>query len=224
MTNFAGPFDMIDATLLSVFAHTAGEPLDEVLPHSALRRAILFVALANLAYFGVEFSVALAIGSVSLFADSVDFLEDASVNLLILVALGWSARRRARLGMALAGILLIPGLATLWMAWEKFTAPVPPQPVLLSLTGAGALAVNLTCAFVLSRYRHHSGSLTKAAFLSARNDALANVAIIAAGLVTAYTLSAWPDLVVGLGIAAMNADAAREVWTAAKKEHLTAEA
>jgi Co/Zn/Cd efflux system component len=72
---------------------------------------------------------------------------------------------------------------------------------------------------VLARYRHHSGSLTKAAFLSARNDTLANVAIIVAGLVTAFTQSAWPDLVVGLGIAAMNADAAREVFQAARQEH-----
>jgi hypothetical protein len=60
----------------------------------------------------VEFAVALAIGSVSLFADSIDFLEDVSVNLLIVVAIGWRARNRARLGMALAGILLVPGLAT----------------------------------------------------------------------------------------------------------------
>jgi hypothetical protein len=47
-------------------------------------------------YFGVEFAVALSIGSVSLFADSVDFLGDASVNFLILMALGWSVRSRAR--------------------------------------------------------------------------------------------------------------------------------
>ena len=184
-----------------------------------LRRVVIIVAALNLAYFGVEFAVALAIGSVSLFADSVDFLEDASVNFLIAIALGWSATNRARMGMALAGILLIPGLATLWMAWEKFLVPLPPAPLPLSLAGAGALAINLSCAFMLLRLRSHSGSLTRAAFLSARNDALANVAIIAAGFVTAYTLSGWPDLIVGLGIAAMNADAAREVWNAAREEH-----
>ncbi|MHA7882106.1 cation transporter [Nitratireductor rhodophyticola] len=189
-----------------------------------LRRAVRLVALLNFAYFGVEFAVALAIGSVSLFADSVDFLEDTSVNFLILAALGWSARRRAKVGMALAGILLIPGLATLWTAWDKFVAPTPPEPLALSLTGLGALAVNLSCALMLTRFRRHSGSLTKAAFLSARNDALANIAIIAAGLLTAYTLSAWPDLVVGLGIAAINADAAREVWQAARQEHRAAKA
>jgi hypothetical protein len=65
---------------------------------SALRRTVLVVALLNLAYFGVEFIVALSIGSVSLFADSVDFLEDASVNLLIFFALAWSAKTRARVG------------------------------------------------------------------------------------------------------------------------------
>ena len=186
------------------------------------RRVVIIVAALNLAYFGVEFAVAVAIGSVSLFADSVDFLEDASMNFLIAIALGWSTTSRARIGMALAGILLIPGLATLWTAWEKFLMPLPPNPLPLSLAGAGALAINLSCAFMLVRFRTHGGSLTRAAFLSARNDALANVAIIAAGFMTAYTLSGWPDLIVGLGIATMNADAAREVWNAAREEHRSA--
>jgi Co/Zn/Cd efflux system component len=201
-------------------------PAPDALPpatDAALRRAVALVAVLNLAYFGIEFAVALAIGSVSLFADSIDFLEDASVNLVILMALGWSAAARARIGMALAAILLVPGLATLWTAWEKFNAPVPPAPLALSLVGMGALAVNLACALTLARFRRHAGSLTRAAFLSARNDALANVAIVAAGLATAWTLSAWPDLVVGLAIAAMNADAAREVFEAARRERREAQ-
>lgn len=185
----------------------------------ALRRTVAVVAALNLAYFGVEFAAARAIGSVSLFADSIDFLEDASVNLLILAALGWSARSRARLGMVLAAILLIPALATLWSAWSKVAAPIAPDPLRLSLVGSGALAVNLTCAFLLARFRHHGSSLTKAAFLSARNDAVANIAIVGAGLITAFLWrSAWPDIIIGLGIAAMNADAAREVWQAARSE------
>jgi Co/Zn/Cd efflux system component len=198
-------------------------PMTSVAPDHTLRRVVRFVIVLNLSYFGIEFAVARAIGSVSLFADSIDFLEDASINFLILFALGWTARRRARVGMVLAAILLMPGAATLWTAWEKFNLPAAPDPVLLSLTGAGALAVNLSCALMLTHYRRHGGSLTKAAFLSARNDAAANVAIIAAGLLTVYTRSAWPDLIVGLGIAAMNADAAREVWQAAREEHKKAE-
>ena len=186
---------------------------------TTLRHVVLVVAALNLAYFGVEFAMALAIGSVSLFADSVDFLEDASVNILIAVAIGWSARRRAQLGMGLALILLAPALAGLWTAWQKLALPVPPAPWPLTLTGTGALLVNTTCALTLARVRHHHGSLTKAAFLSARNDVLANIAIIAAGVVTATLWeSVWPDLLVGLAIAAMNADAAREVWEVAHGE------
>lgn len=176
------------------------------------------MAILNLAYFGVEFAVGRAIGSVSLFADSVDFLEDASVNFLILAALGWSAVKRARVGMALAGILLIPGIAALWTAWQKFSSPMPPAALPLSLAGAGAFAVNLYCAFRLVRFRKDSGSMARAAFLSARNDVVANVAIVIAGWVTAVSRSVWPDLAVGLGIAAINVGAAREVYETALAE------
>jgi Co/Zn/Cd efflux system component len=188
-------------------------------PGSALRRTVALVALLNLAYFGVEFTVARVIGSVSLFADSIDFLEDTALNILILVALGWSARWRALTGMALAGILLVPGVSTLWTAWHKFMSPTPPNATLLSLTGFGALCINLLCALLLARFRSHRGSLTRGAFLSARNDALANVAIIVAGFITAATVSPWPDLVVGLSIFLMNLGAARDVFSAARDEH-----
>ena len=190
-----------------------------------VRRAVLAVAALNLGYFGIEFAVALSIGSVALFADSVDFLEDTSVNILIALALRWSPTRRAQLGKVLALILLAPALAGLWTAGEKFFTPSVPAALPLTLTGLGALIVNLTCALILARVRHHQGSLTRAAFLSARNDAFANLAIIAAGLVTAYLWrSIWPDLIVGVGIAMMNADAAREVWEAAHEEHKAAQA
>jgi Co/Zn/Cd efflux system component len=190
----------------------------------ALRRTVLAVALLNFAYGVIEFGIALRIGSVSLFADSIDFFEDTSVNILMFFALAWRPRTRARVGMLLAGILLIPALAMIWTAIRKLDVPVPPDPAALGLTGFAALAVNVFCAGLLARYRSHAGSVTRAAFLSARNDALANVAIILAGVITAYAWrSIWPDLVVGAGIAYMNIDAAREVFEAARKEHRAAE-
>lgn len=186
--------------------------------NQALRRTVALVAALNFAYYWVEVSVAVAIGSVSLYADSIDFLEDASVNVLVIIALNWSAKRRGRVGIALAAILLVPTAAALWTAWQKFSLPIAPAALPLSLAGLGALAVNFVCAMQLSRFRRHGSSLALAAFLSARNDVIANVAIIAAGLLTAYTRSAWPDLIVGLAIAAMNLGAAREVYAAAKGE------
>jgi Co/Zn/Cd efflux system component len=197
--------------------------MDEIAPqelvvHPALRRVVSIVALLNIAYFGIEFAVATTIGSVSLFADSIDFFEDAAVNLLVLLALGWSAPRRALVGLLLGLLLVAPGLGTLWTAWQKLGAPLPPSPLPLTLAGLGALAINLSCALMLARWRETHGSLTRAAFLSARNDAIANVAIVAAGLATMVYPSAWPDLIVGLGILLMNANAVREIWEAAHKE------
>jgi Co/Zn/Cd efflux system component len=120
--------------------------------------------------------------------------------------------------MMLAAILLAPAVATAWTAWEKFNTLLPPAAMPLSVTGLGALAINLFCALLLARYRAHKGSLTRAAFLSARNDALANIAIIAAGLVTAMIVSPWPDVIVGLGILVLNLDASRQVYVAARDE------
>jgi len=193
------------------------------LHESTFCRAVAMVAAANVAYFFVEFFVARHIRSVSLFADSIDFLEDAGLNLLILVAVRHSLKARARIGMLLAFILLVPTIATAWTAWQKILAPAAPEPWLLSSTGFGAFLVNFGCAAVLIRYRNHHGSLTRAAFLSARNDVLSNAAIIAAAFVTLRWRSAWPDLAVGLGIAAMNSDAALKVWRAARRESALAE-
>jgi Co/Zn/Cd efflux system component len=70
--------------------------VSDLAPSPSLRRAVLLVALLNLSYFFVEFGAAISIGSVSLFADSIDFLEDTSVNILILLALGWSQQARSQ--------------------------------------------------------------------------------------------------------------------------------
>ncbi len=188
---------------------------------SRLRTTLWIVVGLNIAFFIAEFSVALAIGSVSLFADSADFVEDATMNLLVLVAVGLSPLVRARMGFALAGVLLLPAVAFVVTLVHKLTgaSPVVPEAAPFALTGLAALAVNTACALLLARVRHAGGSLTRAAFLSARNDMFANIAIMAAAGVTAVWPSIWPDIVVGLGIAALNADAAKEIWEAARSEH-----
>jgi Co/Zn/Cd efflux system component len=182
------------------------------------------VAGLNLAYFFVELGVALAIGSVSLFADSVDFLEDTAVNLLIFLALGWSLHARAVAGRAMAVIILVPALAAAWQAFTKFSDPAAPDPVSLVVTAGGAVVVNLACTLLLLRVREHAGSLTTAAFLAARNDVLVNAAIIVMGVVTALSGSGWPDIVLGVLIIVLNVGAAREVWAAAGEEQPAARA
>ena len=101
-----------------------------------LRRAVRLVGILNLIYFGIEFAVARYIGSVSLFADSIDFLEDASVNFLILVALGWSASGRARVGRCARRYPAYPWIIRPLDGVAKILSAVLPAPIPLSLAGA----------------------------------------------------------------------------------------
>ncbi len=187
----------------------------------ALRATLRLVIVLNLSMFAIEAAVASLIGSVSLFADCADFLEDASLNLLVVVGLSWSARARSRLGGALAGVLLAPTLATVVTAWVRLEVATPPAAGALGLTAAAALAVNSVCAGLLVRHREVGGSLLRAAFLSARNDTLANAAILAAAGLTSLTRATWPDLVTGCVIGLLNAGAAWDVWQAARAERQT---
>jgi len=189
-----------------------------------LRRTVLVVAGLNLAYFGVELWVALAAGSVSLLADSVDFLEDTAINVLIAVALGFPLARRAVLGKTMAVVILAPALFAAWEAAGRFGDPPAPAVVPVVLASLGAIVVNGTCAWLLVRVRHHGGSLSRAAFLSARNDVLVNVAVVAMAVVTAWTGSGWPDLVLGCGIILLALHSAHEVWEVSEEERLAAQA
>jgi Co/Zn/Cd efflux system component len=195
-----------------------------VLQPARLRRAVLTVAGLNLGYFVVEVSVALAIGSVSLLADSVDFLEDTAINLLVALALGWPLRRRAIAGHAMALVILVPAVVAAWQAVQKAFDPVAPDVRALVFTAGGAAVVNGACALLLVRVRHHGGSLSGAAYLSARNDVAVDVAIMAMAVLTAWTGSGWPDIVLGLVIVLVNGTAALEVWRLAGEERLAARA
>ena len=184
-----------------------------------LRCALLIVAMLNLLYFFVEFAVAAAIGSASLFADSADFLEDTAINLLVFFAVAMSAPRRRLMGGALAVLILIPAVAALVTVVLKILHPAAPSGEGLTVTAFGALAVNLVCAAILGRVRFASTSLATGAWLAARNDALANVLIIAAGLATLAWPTAWFDIAAGLVIALVNFSAFREVWAESREEH-----
>ncbi|HSK34249.1 MAG TPA: cation transporter, partial [Propionicimonas sp.] len=92
------------------------------------------------------------------------------------------------------------------------------------VTAGGAIVVNAICAYLLAGQRHRVGSMSKAAFLAARNDVYANAAIIAMGIVTMFWVSGWPDIVLGLFLVVLNLSAAKEVWEVAEEENLAAKA
>ena len=184
----------------------------------SFKKAVFFVAILNLLYFFVEFIVALNIRSVSLLADSIDFIEDASINFLIFFAVSLTTVKKARISILLSIIMLLPGITALWAIWQQIIHQEPPAPVELSTVAFGALIINCLCTLILMKFRNYSGSLTKAAFLSARNDAFANIAIIFTGIITILYPSIWPDILVGLFIAYIRAESALVIYKNATKE------
>ena len=184
----------------------------------SFKKAVFFVAILNLLYFFVEFIVALNIRSVSLLADSIDFIEDASINFLIFFAVSLTTIKKARISILLSIIMLLPGITALWAIWQQIIHQEPPAPVELSTVAFGALIINCLCTLILMKFQNYSGSLTKAAFLSARNDALANIAIIFTGVITILYPSIWPDILVGLFIAYIRAESALVIYKNATKE------
>ena len=184
----------------------------------SFKKAVLLVAVLNLLYFFIEFIAALNIRSVSLLADSIDFIEDASINFLIFFAISLTLAKKAKVSIILSIIMLLPGLMALWAIWQQVLYQEPPRPLELSLVAFGALIVNCLCTFILIRFKNFSGSLTRGAFLSARNDVLANIAIILTGIITFFYPSIWPDIVVGIFIAYIRTESALEIFNKAMKE------
>jgi cation diffusion facilitator family transporter len=168
----------------------------------AYRRALWIVVLLNLGFGVVELAGGFLARSQALKADSLDFIGDGSISLIGLIALGWSAAARSRTALIQGLFLGALGLGVIgfaiWRAWHA----VPPEADLMGGIGVAALAVNVTAALVLARFRHEGDATARAIWLFSRNDALANIAVIVAAGLVAWTGSAWPDLVVA-GVIAM---------------------
>ena len=183
-----------------------------------IKKAIFCVILLNLLYFIIEFFSAYRIGSASLFADSIDFLEDTAVNTLILFSVSWSLKNRLRLSMFLALLILIPGLTALWAIGQQFINKSYPDSFDLSLVGFGALIINLFCIKILLRFQKNQESLYRIAFLSAKTDVLSNLTIITAGIFLYFFPSIWPDILVALCIVIINFDASFKVYKSVQKQ------
>lgn len=113
------------------------------------------------------------------------------------------------------------------MAATKVGDPEPPAAGVLLGVAVGSILVNLVCVALLARVRTDGGSLTRAAWLAARNDLVVGVVLIALSGITVVTASGWADIIVGVLLVLLvllNGSAAKEIWEAATEEHLAAQA
>jgi Co/Zn/Cd efflux system component len=166
-------------------------------------RALIIAALLNGVMFFVEAGGALYANSIALMADAIDFLEDTITYILAIALIGLGHRPRAVFGAMTAFLMFVPGIWIGWKTIDQLLNGFAPDPLPMGAIGLLALAVNVYCAFILLPHRK-GDSAHQGVWLSSRNDAIANIAIVLAAVITAFTSSVWPDVVVGLGIAMLN--------------------
>ncbi|MWV16345.1 cation transporter [Pseudomonas sp. L-22-4S-12] len=191
---------------------------DQEVSRSRRYRKILWIALAvNFAMFAVEIGAGLRAGSVSLLADSLDFLGDAGNYAISLWVLGMGLVLRARAAQFKALCMLLFGVGVLATTiWQQLQGGVPSAPT-MGLVGLLALSANVGVAALLYAYREGDSNM-RSVWLCSRNDALGNLAVLAAALGVFGTGSAWPDLLVAAIMAALAISAAIQVLRHAREE------
>ena len=159
-------------------------------------RRVLWVALVlNAIMFVVELGASWKSGSVSLLADSIDFLGDAGNYAISLAVLGMAMSARSKAAVFKAACMGAFGVFVLAKAAWNLHLGVPPEPATMGAVGFIALAVNGTVAVMLYRFRTGDANM-RSVWICSRNDALGNIAVMLAALGVFGTGSAWPDLLV----------------------------
>ncbi|CDH46752.1 MAG: cation transporter [Candidatus Competibacteraceae bacterium] len=195
-------------------------------PPSADRRdryhIVLWIALlVNAAMFAVEISTGIQAGSVSLLADSLDFLGDAANYGITLWVLRLSLAIRARAALLKAVSMAAFGVWVIGVAISNTVAGITPDAPTMGMVGGLALAANLAVAALLYGYRD-GDSNRRGAWLCTRNDALGNLAVLLAALGVFGTGAAWPDLIVAAIMAGLALTSAVQVIRQARLELATA--
>jgi Co/Zn/Cd efflux system component len=181
-------------------------------------RRILWVALAiNLAMFGVEVAAGLGAQSVSLLADSLDFLGDAANYGVSLFVLGMALRWRARASLIKGATMAAFGLWVIFVTARHAIAGTVPDAPVMGVVGVVALAANATVAALLYRFRKGDSNMASV-WICSRNDAIGNVAVLAAALGVFGAGAGWPDFVVGAVMAALALQGAWQILRQAMAE------
>jgi Co/Zn/Cd efflux system component len=184
----------------------AGCCSDKTCDIQALRNrqsATLMLVLAiNACMFLVELTAGLISGSISLLADSLDMLGDALVYGFSLYVVTRGAKMKAHAALFKGGIMAAFGLFVLGQALYKMFFSHIPMFEAIGIVGLLALAANSVCLLLLWRHRAEDINM-QSVWLCSRNDIIANVSVLFAAAGVWLTHSGWPDIVVGLAIAAL---------------------
>jgi Co/Zn/Cd efflux system component len=156
----------------------------------------------NAVMFLIELTAGLLAGSVSLIADSLDMLGDALVYGFSIYVIARGVRMKAKAALLKGGIMAAFGLFVLGQAMYKIIIPHVPVFETIGVIGLLALAANSLCLLLLWRHRADDINM-RSVWLCSRNDIIANISVLFAAVGVWLTGSGWPDILVGLALAAL---------------------
>lgn len=196
-------------------------PFDGATPE--YRRALLWVIVINLGAFVVVASGGLLAGSASVAANALDFLADGATYALSLWAIGKSVAVRSGAALVKGASLGLLGLSVLGFALWRLVDGAPPEALAISGLGLFGAAANLVAAILLAKYRDGDANV-RSVWLCTRNDLIQCIGVAVTGGAVWLTGSRWPDLIVGIGLAAVFLRSAFEIVMQARRERREAAA
>ena len=169
---------------------------------NAYKRVLWIVIVLNAAMFVVEMTAGVQARSQALQADALDFFADAITYGLSLFVIGRALKLRAMAallkGLSLAGMGAYVFGSTLY----RFLYQAVPEAPVMGGIGLLALVVNVTSVLLLMRYKDGDANI-RSVWLCSRNDAIGNLAVMAAALGVYVSASPWPDLLVAALMASL---------------------
>lgn len=183
----------------------------------AWRRALWIALAVNAAMFAGEIVAGVAAGSASLQADALDFLGDAGTYAISIgvagLGLGWRARAALLKG---AGLLVLGCWVIGSTAWHALAGTLPEAGV-MGVVGALALLANAAVALMLFRFRTGDSNM-RSVWICSRNDAIGNLAVLAAAAGVFGTGTGWPDLIVAAIMASLSISGGWQIVRQARGE------
>ena len=187
----------------------AGELPETPDPTKQAKVLKLLLAINGVLFF-IEFISGIIAASTGLIADSLDMFADAAVYSIALYAVGKAAKYQLKAAHFAGWIQLLLALIVIIDVIRRFMFGSEPESDLMIIIGFLALIANVTCLYLISGHKD-GGAHMKASWIFSANDVIVNMGVILAGVLVAWTGSAYPDLIIGILVSLFVLNGARKI-------------
>ena len=150
----------------------------------------------------------------------MDFLGDAANYGISLFVLSAALVVRAKASILKGATMAAFGGWVVGHALYQATTGRVPEPMVMGVIGVLALLSNLVVAGLLYRFRAGDSNM-RSVWICSRNDALGNIAVVAAATGVFTTQRGWTDIVVALIMGVLSLAGAWQILRHARQELTT---